>query len=339
VSLARHPFFEATDPTKSKVVRISAPFPKWLNPFWADGVSIRAAAIPGEIEHSKSYMARELLLGPISEGLITQRTVVKEATSGNTGHGIAKICKALGIRCQLIMPAGTARSKINAISVMGGGVEVVLHSDPDETPVARARREGAQEGCYNLDQYGSWRNPWAHKTYLARQLFADAGEVSLVSVASGTMGTCMGLKQYADENGLPTRILPVLLEENQEVPGARPMSKVQKDVRLPWQKAFTPDDIEVGTRHPSFLLAYYSWRVLPQMLGPSFGLAFQGALRRIHREKLAGRLDALRVQSRIEVIIVGADSYLPYLDLFLGETQSDERHTYGSPDLMALALR
>jgi cysteine synthase len=336
--LADHPFFEANDPAHSRLVRVSAPFPEWLNPFWKDGVTIRAAAIPGEVEHSKSYVARELVRGAISEELITERTIVKEATSGNTGHGIAKICKALGIRCQLIMPAGTARGKINAISVMGGGVEVVLHSDPAETPVERARREGCQEGCYNLDQYSSWRNPWAHKTFLAPQLFGAAGEASLVSVASGTMGTSMGLKQYVDERGLRTQVLPVLLDEHQEVPGARPLSKVKQDVTLPWHQLFPPDQIELGTRHPSFLLAYYSWRVLPQMLGPSFGLAFQGALRRIQKEKLAGRLDMLRTAGKIDVIIVGADSYLPYLDLFLGETQSDERHTYETPDLLALAL-
>jgi len=338
VNLARHPFLEATDPAASRLVRVSGPFPEWLNPFHRDDVTIRAASIPGEVEHSKSYMARELLLGPISEGLISQGTIVKEATSGNTGHGIAKICKALGIRCQLIMPAGTARGKINAISVMGGGVEVVLHSDPTETPVERARREGAQEGSYTLDQYDNWRNPWAHKTHLAPQLFSSTGDVSLLAVASGTMGTCMGLRQYVDEHGLGTRVLPVLLEEHHEVPGARPLSKVQKDIRLPWQNLFGPEDIEFGTRHPSFLLAYYSWRVLPQMLGPSFGLAFQGALRRLHKDKASGRLDDLRRGGKIEVVLLGADSYLPYLDLFLGETQSDERHTYDSPDLLSLAL-
>jgi cysteine synthase len=338
MSLAHHPFFAVTDPGHSRLVRLSKPFPEWLNPFSSNRVTIRAAAIPGDVEHSKSYMARELLLGPISEGLISQHTIVKEATSGNTGHGIAKICKALGISCQLIMPAGTARAKINAISVMGGGVEVVLHSDPNETPVERGRREGAQDGYYNPDQYSSWRNPWAHKTHLAPQLFAAAGDVSLLAVASGTMGTCMGLRQYVDQHGLRTRILPVLLEDHHEVPGARPLSKVQKDVKLRWQDLFSLDDIELGTRHASFLLAYYSWRVLPQMLGPSFGLAFQGALRRLQKEKQAGSLDALRVNGEVEVVLVGADTYLPYLDLFLGETQSDERHTYNSPNLLALAL-
>jgi len=338
MNLAQHRFFKATDPELSRVVRISAPFPEWLNPFWRDDVIIRAASISGEIEHSKVYVAREILLGPIREGLVTQDTVIKEATSGNTGHGLAKICKALGMRCQLIMPAGTARGKVNAISVMGGGIEVVLHSDPSETVVERARREGAQDGCFNPDQYGTWRNPWAHKAYLAPKLFQSAGPISLLSVASGTMGTSMGLKQYVDEHGLSTRVLPVILEEHNEVPGARPLSKIEKDVRLPWKGLFSLADIERGTRHASFLLAHYSWRFLPETLGPSFGLAYQGALRRIQKEKLSDRLGLMRIGGRVEVMVLGADTYLPYLDLFLGEIQSDERHSYKTPDILALAL-
>ena len=125
MKLADHHFFKASDPELSRIVRISTPFPDWLNPFWKDDVVIRAACIPGEVEHSKVYVAREILLGPIRDGLVTQDTLIKEATSGNTGQGLAKICKALGVRCQLIMPAGTARGKVNAISVMGGGIEVV----------------------------------------------------------------------------------------------------------------------------------------------------------------------------------------------------------------------
>jgi cysteine synthase len=338
MKLANHHFFKASDPELTRIVRISTPFPDWLNPFWKDDVVIRAACIPGELEHSKVYVAREILLGPIRDGLVTQDTLIKEATSGNTGQGLAKICKALGVRCQLIVPAGTARGKVNAISVMGGGIEVVLHSDPAETIVERARREGGDSGCFNPDQYGTWRNPHAHKKYLAPKLFQSAGPVSLLSVASGTMGTAMGLKQFVDEHGFSTQVVPVILEEHNEVPGARPLSKIEKDVRLPWKGLFSLADIERGTRHSSFLLAYYSWRFLPETLGPSFGLAYQGALRRLQKEKLSGGLGLLRIGGRVEVIIVGVDTYLPYLDLFLGELQSDERHSYKTPDILALAL-
>ena len=69
LSFLQHPFFAATDPKLSRLVRVSVPFPEWLNPFWSDGVTIRAASIPGDVDHSKSYVARELLLGADFRGI------------------------------------------------------------------------------------------------------------------------------------------------------------------------------------------------------------------------------------------------------------------------------
>ena len=341
MDIATHPFLEAINPRHSRLVHVSLPFPDWLNPFSKDGVVMRAAAIPGEVPHSKFIVARELIVGGIREGLITSQTVIVEATSGNTGQGIGQICKAIGLRANLIVPAGTAGGKLSALRVIGSGVEITLHTDPDETPVERARREGAQEGHFNPDQYANPLNPLAHKTYLAPQLFEAAGEISLLAVASGTMGTSMGLKQYATEKGLSTRVLPVVLEEEQEVPGVKPLSKILTDVRQPWRGLFSIEDgIERGTRRSSFLLCYYSWRWVPQMLGPSFGLAFQGALRRLQKAKQAGTLDELRTtRGDVQVVILGADTYLPYLDILMGDTLSDKRHSHERPDLLDLAFR
>lgn len=338
MDLAKHPFFAETDPVHSRLVRLSAEFPDWLNSYVADGVVMRAAGIPGEVDHSKSYMARELIKGGIEQGFVTPKTIIKAATSGNTGHGLGTFCRALGLRCDLILPGGTVPGKVNALRVIGGGVEVILHNNPDETTVERARREGAQDGCWDSDQYANLLNPFAHKTYLAPQLLGTATRIDLLGVASGTMGTCMGLMQYVTEHGLSTRVLPVVLEEGHEVPGARPLSKIKKDIQLRWQELFADTDLEFGTRHPSFLLAFYSWSWVPKALGPSFGLAFQGTLRHLHKRKLAGTLDELRgPDGKIQVVILGADSSLLYLDLFMGETKAEERYSRARPDLLALA--
>src|ERR1700677_274599 len=112
MSLAKHPFFEATDPTKSRLVRRSLPFPPPLNSFADDGVVMSAAAIPGEADHSKDYMARELILAAIRDGLVTPKTRrVKIASSGNTAHGGAKVCKAIESPCQITAHAATPRAK------------------------------------------------------------------------------------------------------------------------------------------------------------------------------------------------------------------------------------
>jgi cysteine synthase len=320
MSLRAHPFLEATDPSKSRLIRVSQPFPAWLNPFHDDGVVIRAGAIPGEVAHSKSYMARELIISGIERGAITADTTIVEASSGNTGQAIASICNALCLKCQIVLPGDTPTSKINVVRAMGRYVEPVLHFDRRESVVSRARREGAQAGHYNPDQYANPLNPLAHETHLAPQLIgARGGEFHLIAAAAGTMGTCLGLKTAVNKAGLPATILPVLCAEGEEVPGARSLAKIRRDVKLPWEQSFTLQDIEFGPRHESFLLAYLSWRWIPQMLGPSFGLALFGALKRLWKDKKMKRLNA-----GLNVLVLGADSYVLYPDIIVAEIMHEE---------------
>lgn len=319
MSLQAHPYLEATNPAKYRLVSISQPFPAWLNPFYNDGVVIRAGIIPGDTAHSKSYVARELIVGGIEKGEISNESTIVEASSGNIGQGIAAICNALRIKCRIIMSGDTPTSKLNAVRAIGRYVELILHLDEQQSTVERARREGTQPGYYNPDQYANPLNPLAHQKYLAPQLFARAGKLDAIAVASGTMGTSLGLKAYAEGADLTTTILPVVCAEREEVPGTRSLSRIRRDVQLPWEKSFLLQDIECGTRHESFVLAYLSWRWLPKMLGPSFGLAFFGALKRIWKAKEAGTLDKFR-----NVLVLGADSYELYPDVIFGELLNDE---------------
>jgi hypothetical protein len=76
------------------------------------------------------------------------------------------------------------------------------------------------------------------------------------------------------------------------------------------------------------------------MLGPSFGSAFQGALRTLESMRRVKVLDRLRVENgKIEVVILGADSYALYPDLIFGETRADERHSNAKPYLLELAFK
>src|ERR1700733_1947622 len=163
MNLAKHPIFEMTDPSRNRLVRFSEPFPSWLNPFSKDGVVIRAIGLVHNIKH---HVGRELVLDGLLKSLITRETVVLGATSGGTGKSIALHCNALSIKSRFIMSSDTVADKVNAISVLGRNVEVVLHSDPHESTVQRARREGAEKDCYDTDQYANPKNPWAHKRYL-----------------------------------------------------------------------------------------------------------------------------------------------------------------------------
>lgn len=301
-------------------------FPSEANPFAQDGVVIKIAAAPGEVPYHKYPMAREGILDGIMKGLITSDTIVVEATSGNTGHAMATVCTILGLKFVAVVAKDVPESKISIIRALGEHITVQT-SNPGETTVECARRLGAQEGWCNLDQYqGAW-NPRAHRDYLAPQIFQQT-PVSIFATPGGTMGTCMGIAQYALHTNKCVRVVPVMCQEGQEVPAARTLSRVKKDIRLPWQDYFKESDFQFGTRYASFLLSFLSWRHIPVQLGPSFGLAFVGMLKFLQDQKKAGMLEQFReADGTIYAIVFGPDDYRPYTALYLAERLYDEDFT------------
>jgi hypothetical protein len=153
------------------------------------------------------------------------------------------------------------------------------------------------------------------------------------------MGSCIGLQTYATTNRLETRIVPVFCAEGQEIPGARTLSSVKKDVRQPWKEMWRKKDLQFGTRHASFYLSFLTWPYVTQMLGPSFGLGFAGALRFLHKHKTAGTLKQFRRMSdnKIHVVVFGPDDYRPYTSLYLGELKREELSSTVPPaDLLSI---
>ncbi|MDH4319395.1 MAG: cysteine synthase family protein, partial [Desulfobulbaceae bacterium] len=74
-------------------------------------------------------------------GELTKDKIVLEATSGNTGIGLAMVCAAKGYRCQLIMPESASIER--RMIMRAYGAEIIL------TPAKRST-DGAIEKAYAL---------------------------------------------------------------------------------------------------------------------------------------------------------------------------------------------
>ncbi|PID45316.1 MAG: cysteine--tRNA ligase [Proteobacteria bacterium] len=129
-------------------------------------------------------------------GELTKNKIVLEATSGNTGIGLAMVCAAKNYRCLLVMPesASSERRKI----MQAYGAEILL------TPADRAT-DGAIEKSYALirefpdryfltDQYNNDANWKAHYNQTGPEIWEQTeGRVTHLVATLGTSGTVMGL--------------------------------------------------------------------------------------------------------------------------------------------------
>jgi cysteinyl-tRNA synthetase len=147
----------------------------------------------------------------LSGELTPQKTVV-EATSGNTGIGLALVCAIKGYKLLLTMSesASTERQKI----LMARGAEIRL------TP-GHLGTDGAIEEAYRLarehpdtyfitDQYNNPANWQAHYTGTADEIWEQTkGRVTTVVATLGTSGTLMGLARRFKELNPAVRVVGV----------------------------------------------------------------------------------------------------------------------------------
>jgi cysteine synthase B len=305
---------ERFNPAQRNLIRLGSPLADPLNPFRCDDVTLSPGIMYDSTFNSKAHVAYELIMSLILAGKITEATKVIAASSGNTGLGIAQLCKALGIWCEIVMQNDTPPPKVGIISALGNPIATTLLSS---STVNYARERAELPGWCNVDQYGLDANPIAHYKYFAPQLFQPKhGRIDVVVVAGGTLGTAEGLKRFIAEHGLTAKIVLAVCKDGHEVPGARDVPRIKRDV-----KVGSVDDFKFvmsASRYQSFLASYAMFAEVEWTQGgPTSGLALSVALRFLQQHKMAGTLDQFRGPDRkINVVFLCPDDYRLYGDLY-----------------------
>ncbi len=160
----------------------------------------------------KERIALAMIEAGEKSGELTPDKIVLEATSGNTGIGLAMVCAAKGYRCQLIMSesASLERRKI----MQAYGAEILLtpaHRSTDgaiEKAYAMAREH--PERYFLTDQFNNEANWQAHYNTTAPEIWQQTeGQVTHIVATLGTSGTVMGLCAWFSEHQPQVKIIAV----------------------------------------------------------------------------------------------------------------------------------
>lgn len=126
---------------------------------------------------------------------ISPETVFVEATSGNTGIGLAAMCAAKGYKLIIVMPENMSQERISLMRHLGA--EVILTPKEDGMSGAIHKAELLKERNPNvviLSQFNNEANPNAHRMGTAMEILEDTGGNFDVLVAGvGTSGTLTGI--------------------------------------------------------------------------------------------------------------------------------------------------
>ncbi len=209
-----------------------------------------------------------------ASGELTKDKIVLEATSGNTGIGLAMVCAAKGYRCVLVMPesASIERRKI----MQAYGAEILL------TPAARAT-DGAIEKSYVMvrefpdryfltDQYNNEANWRAHYDHTGPEIWRQTeGKVTHLVATLGTSGTVMGLSAWFREFQPHVKVIAVEPHLDHKIQGLKNMKESYKPGIF---NKSLPDEIVLVEDEPAFDTA----RKLAAKEGILVGMSSGGAM-------------------------------------------------------------
>ena len=144
------------------------------------------------------------------KGLIKDKTLIIEPTSGNMGISLAMISAYFGLPCHIYMPESASKERVALISAYGAEVILTPASEGMEGAVKRAEEEKkAVKDSFCPSQFDNPANPAGH-FMTANEILEDLdGNVSCVVAGIGTGGTITGIAKLYKELGRTTSIVGV----------------------------------------------------------------------------------------------------------------------------------
>lgn len=138
-------------------------------------------------------------------GLLEPGGTVVEGTAGNTGIGLAHVCRSLGYRLVIYMPNTQSQGKIDLLRLLGAEVYPVpaVAFDNSENYNHQARRHAENLGkgkAVWTNQFDNTANRQAHVATTGPEIWAQTGgKVDAFTCATGTGGTLAGVTSYLKE--------------------------------------------------------------------------------------------------------------------------------------------
>ncbi|KAI4856560.1 cysteine synthase [Aureobasidium sp. EXF-8846] len=133
-------------------------------------------------------------------GLIKPGGTVVEGTAGNTGIGLAHVCRSKGYKLVIYMPNTQSQGKIDLLRLLGAEVypvPAVAFENPDNYNWQAKRHAERLDNAVWTNQFDNTANRRAHIETTGPEIWNQTeGKIDAFTCASGTAGTIAGITRY-----------------------------------------------------------------------------------------------------------------------------------------------
>ena len=157
-------------------------------------------------------------------GILKERSVIIEPTSGNTGIGLAMLGRLKGYRVIIVMPSTMSEERRSLIKAYGGELILTDGTKGMKGAIAKAQELKDEMGDkgYIPQQFNNPANPKKHYETTAKEVFTDLPDLDAFVVGVGTGGTISGFGQYIKDFQKETKVYGVEPEESAVLSGENP---------------------------------------------------------------------------------------------------------------------
>ena len=185
----------------SKVVPKDSPHKFWAKlEYFNPGLSV------------KDRIALALVVGAEKRGDLKPGGTVIEATSGNTGMGLALVCAVRGYKAIFVMPDKISEEKRAVLRAYGAKVVItptaVEPDDPRSYLSVSQKLAEITEGSFLTNQYHNPDNPDVHYAVTGPEIWEQTeGKIDVFVAGAGTGGTISGTGKYLKEKKSDVKIM------------------------------------------------------------------------------------------------------------------------------------
>ncbi len=158
----------------------------------------------------KIRIAKQMIDDALESGLINHETTLLEATSGNTGIGLALIAAIYKMKFICVMPSSMSIERRSLMKAYGATIILTDKKDGMRGSISRIHELQQQiKNSYFLSQFENPSNVRAHYLTTGPEIERDCSNVDILVCGIGTGGTISGVGKYLKERNPQIKIIGV----------------------------------------------------------------------------------------------------------------------------------
>lgn len=173
----------------------------------------------------KDRAALYMINGAEEKGILNKDSVLVEATSGNTGIGLAMVGKLKGYKVVIIMPDTMSIERRQLVKAFGAELILTEGSKGMAGSIEKANELLEKNSNYIcLGQFENEDNPKAHYETTGPEILKEVKDITTVVAGVGSGGTIVGIGKFLKEKNKNIKVIGIepksspLITKNQAGP-------------------------------------------------------------------------------------------------------------------------